>query len=142
MRHGKALPATVMAGLAAAFLSAGPAFAELQASRTDVPYATGGVTSDEADALRAQARDYSLEVTMAAPGEVPGYNDFVAGTRVRVLDAKGNLVLDVQDAGPILLADLPPGNYTLEAVDNGSVQTRHVRVGSRSGRTQVTFLWR
>ena len=142
MRHGKALPATVMAGLAAAFLSAGPAFAELQASRTDVPYATGGVTSDEADALRAQARDYSLEVTMAAPGEVPGYNDFVAGTRVRVLDAKGNLVLDVQDAGPILLADLPPGNYTLEAVDNGSVQARHVRVGARNGRTQITFLWR
>ena len=142
MRHGKALPAAVATGLAAAFLAAGPALAELQASRTDVPYATGGVTSDEADALRAQARDYSLEVTMAAPGEVPGHNDFVAGTSVHVLDAKGNLVLDVQDAGPILLADLPPGNYTLEAVDGGSVQTRHVRVGPRSGRAQVTFLWR
>jgi S1-C subfamily serine protease len=142
MRHGKALPAAVATGLAAAFLTAGPAFAELQASAAYVPYTTGGVTSDEADALRAQARDYSLEVTMAAPGEVPGYNDFVAGTTVRVVDAKGNLVLDVQDAGPILLANLPPGDYTLEAVDNGSVQTRHVRVGARSGRTQVTFLWR
>src|SRR5512142_3177444 len=132
MRHGKALPAAVAAGLAAAFFTAGPAFAELQANYADVPYTTGGVTSDEADALRAQARDYSLEVTMAAPGEFPGYNDFVAGTAVRVLDARGNLVLAV----------LPPGNYTLEAVDNGRVQTRHVRVGPRAGRTQVTFLWR
>lgn len=142
MRHGKALPAAVAAGLAAAFFAAGPAFAQLQANHADVPYTTGGVTSDEADALRAQAHDYSLEVTMAAPGEVPGYNDFVAGTAVRVLDGKGNLVLDVQDAGPILLADLPPGDYTLEAVDSGQVQTQHVRVGPRGGRTQVTFLWR
>ena len=141
MRHGKSLPSAAAAGLAAALLAAGPAFAELAANRADVPYTTGGVTSDEADALRAQARDYSLEVAMAAPGEVPGYNDFVAGTAVRVTDGNGIVVLEAPDAGPILLADLPPGNYTIEAADNGQVQTRHVHVGPR-GRTQLTFLWR
>ena len=142
MRHVHAPRAALAAGLAAALLAAGPASAEFQVRHADVPYTTGGVTSDEADALRAQARDYSLEVTMAAPGEVPGDNDFVAGTAVRVIDARGNAVLDLQDTGPILLANLPPGNYTIEAADNGSTQTRHVRVGPPGRRTQLTFLWR
>ena len=129
------------AGLALAVCAAGPAFAEFHGHYGDVPYASGGITSDEADAMRAQARDYSLEITMAAPSPFPGYNDFVAGTAVRVTDGHGIVVLDAPNAGPILLADLSPGTYTVEAADNGQVQTRHVRVGPR-GRTQLTFLWR
>jgi hypothetical protein len=78
---------------------------------------------------------------MAAPGEFKGYNDFVAGTAVRVTDGNGIVVLDAPNAGPILLADLPPGNYAIEAADNGQVQTRHVHVGPH-GRTQLTFFWR
>lgn len=129
------------AALVATALAAGPAFAEFQGHYGDVPYASGGITSDEADAMRAQARNYSLEITMAAPSEFAGYNDFVAGTAVRVTDGNGIVVLDTPDSGPILLADLPPGEYTIEAADNGQVKTRHVHVGPR-GRTQVTFLWR
>ncbi|HET9668296.1 MAG TPA: carboxypeptidase regulatory-like domain-containing protein [Casimicrobiaceae bacterium] len=125
----------------AATMATVPAFAEFQGRYGQVPYASGGITSDEADAMRAKARDYSLEITMAAPSPFPGYNDFVAGTAVRVTDGNGIVVLEAPDTGPILLADLPPGNYTIEAVDNGQVQTRHVHVGPR-GRTQLTFLWR
>jgi hypothetical protein len=125
----------------AAALTTAPAFAEFQGHYGDVPYASGGITSDEADAMRARARNYSLEITMAAPSPFPGYNDFVAGTAVRVTDGNGIVMLEAPDAGPILLADLPPGNYTIEAADNGQVQTRHVHVGPR-GRTQLTFLWR
>ncbi|MGE5170240.1 MAG: hypothetical protein ACM3JC_07685 [Rudaea sp.] len=142
MRPVHARRAALLAGLTTVFLAAPPASAQFQAHDADVPYTTGGITSDEADALRAKARDYSLEVTMAAPGEVPGYNDFVAGAAVRVLDAGGNVVLDARDTGPILLANLPPGDYTLEAADDGRAQTRHVRVGPSGRRTQVTFLWR
>jgi hypothetical protein len=141
MTHFHVPRPVLLAGLAAALLAAGPAFAEFQGRYGDVPYASGGITSDEADAMRAQARNYSLEVTMAAPSPFPGYNDFVAGTAVRVTDANGVVVLDTPDTGPILLADLPPGTYTIEAADNGSVQTRHVHVAPR-GRTQLTFLWR
>lgn len=141
MTHFHVPRPVIVAGLAAAFFAAGPAFAEFQGHYGNVPFASGGITSDEADAMRAQARDYSLEVTMAARSAFPGYNDFVAGTAVRVTDGNGAVVLDTPDAGPILLADLPPGNYTIEAADNGNVQTRHVHVGS-TGRRQVTFLWR
>jgi hypothetical protein len=141
MTHFNLRGPALAAALAAGLLAASPALAEFQGRYGDVQYASGGITSDEADAMRAQAHDYSLEVTMAAPSQFPGYNDFVAGTAVRVTDDNGIVVLDTRDAGPILLADLPPGNYTIEAADNGNVQTRHVHVGPRR-RAQVTFLWR
>ena len=131
----------LLAGVAAALLAAGPALAEYQGHYGTVPYVSGGVTSDEADAMRAQAQRYPLEVTMATPGEAQGYNDFVAGTTFQVRDARGRVVLDAADIGPILLADLPPGDYTLQANYEGSTQTRHVHVG-RDGHAKVTFLWR
>jgi hypothetical protein len=141
MLHFRVPRPVLLGALSAALLAAAPAYAEFQGHYGDVPYASGGITSDEADAMRAQARDYSLEIMMAAPSEFPGYHDFVAGTAVRVSDGRGNVVLDTPDTGPILLAQLPPGDYTIEAADNGNVQTRHVHVGPR-GRTRVTFLWR
>ena len=141
MSHFHVRPALLAAGVALAAFAADPAVAEFQGHYGDVPYATGGITSDEADAMRAAARDYSLEITMAAPSPFPAYNDFVAGTAVRVTDRNGIVVLDAPNTGPILLADLPPGSYTIEAADNGQVQTRHIHVGPR-GRTQLTFLWR
>jgi hypothetical protein len=134
-------PALALVAGAAIAAPAVPAAAENQGHYGDVPYVTGGVTSDEADALRAQARRYALEVTMATPGEVRGYNDFVAGTTFEVRDARGNVVLDAADLGPIVLAQLPPGDYTLEATWDGHAQTRRVHIGG-DGRTQVTFLWK
>jgi hypothetical protein len=141
MTHSRFLRPALGAVFAAATVAAAPALAEYHGHYGDVPYVTGGVTSDEADALRAQAREYALEVTMATPGEARGYSDFVAGTTVRVRDAHGNVVLDAADLGPIVLAQLPPGDYTLQATWDGRAQTRHVHVG-RDGRAQVTFLWR
>ena len=139
-RFHLARPALV-AGFAAGLLAAAPALAEYQGHYGNVPYVSGGVTSDEADAMREQARRYPLEVTMATPGEVQGYNDFVAGTTFRVRDARGNVVLEAADIGPILLADLPAGDYTLEADYKGSTQTRRVHVG-RDRHANVTFLFR
>jgi hypothetical protein len=142
MTHSRILrPALLAAGLAATLCAAAPALAEYQGHYGNVPYVTGGVTSDEADALRAQARRYPLQVTMATPGEVQGYNDFVAGTSFQVRNAQGNVVLDAADIGPILLADLPRGDYTITANYQGSAKTRHVHVG-RDRHVNVTFLWK
>jgi hypothetical protein len=141
MAHLRISRPALAAGFVVAFLAAAPAGAEYHGHYGSVPYVTGGVTSDEADALRAQARRYALEVTMATPGEVQGYNDFVAGTTFEVRDAHGNVVLEAADLGPIVLAQLPPGDYTLHATWNGNTQSRHVHVG-RDDRAQVTFLWK
>jgi hypothetical protein len=100
----------------------------------------GGITKDEADAMRQEARRYSLEITLARRGDVPGRNEFVADARLRVTDDAGRVLLERDDTGPIFLASLPDGTYTVAASYNGVTKTQRVQVAS--GRhAQVTFVW-
>ena len=105
-----------------------------------LPTINGGITKDEADLIRQQAPRYPLEITVARRGEAPGVNDFAAQAQLRVTDSAGRVVLERDDAGPIFLADLPDGTYTIEATWNGETKTQRVQInGGRH--TAVTFLW-
>ena len=104
------------------------------------PTINGGITKDEADLIRQQAPRYPLEITLARRGETAGHNEFVAEAQLRVLDAGGRVVLERSDTGPIFLAALPDGAYTIEATYGGQTKTQRVQVaGGRHA--QVTFLW-
>ena len=138
MRHFRAAPTALAAGLAACLLAL-PAFSAQSTTSGGIAIVNGGITSDEADAMRAEAPRYALQVTLARRGETPGHSDFVADAQLRVVDAKGNVVLDRPDTGPILLANLPPGDYTVEATYNGDTRTQRVHVGG--GHANVSFLW-
>jgi hypothetical protein len=123
-----------------ALLASGAALAAGGSLVSKQPFVNGGITSDEADVIRQEATHYPLEITLARRGETPGLNDFVAGAQLRVIDSAGRLVVDRTDAGPIFLADLPPGSYTIEATYSGQTKTDRVQV-SNAGRAQVTLLW-
>ena len=134
----------VCAGVAAAViggvLASGAALAAGPSLISKQPFVNGGITSDEADVMRQEATHYPLEVTLARKGETQGYNDFLADVQLRVIDGAGRVVVDRNDAGPIFLADLPPGAYTIEATYGGQTKTDRVQV-SGARRAQVTFLW-
>ena len=102
-----------------------------------VDYVNGGVTSDEADQLRAQGSRYPLQIQFART--MPAGNAFVAGVGVRILDSRGTAVLSLPAADPILLADLPPGRYTVEAVYEGQMKRQEVTVGR--GHQKLGFQW-
>jgi hypothetical protein len=104
------------------------------------PTLNGGVTQEEADLIRQQAPRYPLEITVARRGETPGHNDFLAEAKLRVIDSAGRVVLERGDAGPIFLADLPDGAYTVEATVNGDTKTERVQLHS-GHHAAVTFLW-
>jgi hypothetical protein len=106
-------------------------------SSRGVEYVTGGITQDEADALRQQAASFPLEIQFARRMDVG--NAFAADVQVRVLDANGRSVIDIPAAQPILLANVPAGRYTIEATFDGQTKRQTVNVGR--GRTQTTFLW-
>ena len=133
------LPARALA-LVAAFMVAATALAATPGAPADIPVVNGGITKDEADAIKAQAPGYSLEVTLARRGETPGRNEFVADAHLRVIDSAGRVLVDRNDAGPIFLAKLPAGQYTVEATIGGRPQTHKVDVAD-GRRTQTTFLW-
>jgi hypothetical protein len=130
----------VLAGLVGASLASGVACAATPAQVINVPFVNGGITSDEADVMRQQAARYPLEITLARRGETPGRNEFIADAQLRVIDSAGRVVLERGDTGPIFLASLPDGTYTLEATFNGQTKTQQVHV-SGGRHAQVTFLW-
>jgi hypothetical protein len=111
--------------------------ASAQPPGSTVTFVNGGITQDEADALRARARDYPLEIQFAARTETG--NAFVADVHVRITDAHGRQVMVLPSADPILLATLPPGRYTVEATFEGETKRQQVDVGR--GHTKIGFAW-
>ena len=103
----------LVAGACALALVATPAFGQGSLPR-GIDYVTGGVTKDEAD-------------------------EFAALVQVRIVDQRGGVVLEVPAADPILLVNVPPGRYTIEATLDGQSKRHTVNVGS--GRAQTTFVW-
>jgi hypothetical protein len=93
----------------------------------EVTFVTGGVGDREQDAVREQAPNYDLEVTLAS-AETGAY---LAGVQLTVRDATNQVVLDTVSRGPVLLANLPRGTYELSASSEGwSTERRRLEIGT------------
>jgi hypothetical protein len=91
-------------------------------SRNGVQYLSGGIGKDEADALKQAEAGYPLTLEFASSTNREADDErapYVSGTSVNIIDARGNDVLNVRSEGPLLLVDLPKGNYTVDAQWNG-----------------------
>ena len=101
----------------------------------DVPHVSGGVGGAERDELRAKERDYNLKVVTATTS-----GDYLSGVPVVIESATNERVLETTMAGPILLATLPPGSYTIRATASGQTLTQTVAIEAQRLR-QVDFRW-
>jgi len=91
-------------------------------SQGSIEYVTGGVGKEEADALKQAAGDYPLMLELASSGPTPQGRTtgaYIADAVVVIRDAQGREVLNMRTDGPLLLARLPPGKYTISADWNG-----------------------
>ena len=102
-----------------------------------VNFVNGGVTQEEADQLRARASSYPVEIQFAR--RIDGASAFAADVHVRIADDSGNFVLVLPAAEPILLANLPPGRYTVEATYEGQTKRQQLTVGR--GHQKIGFEW-
>jgi len=102
----------------------------------NVSYVSGGVTSEDRDALRSMASQYNLRMlfAMARSGE------YVSGVNVKVADAQGATVLDATSDGPMFYAHLPPGRYKVAAMNGDQAVTHDVIVAADHATTQ-NFYW-
>ena len=119
----------LLAPLALAGLHHAPARAAValqEQTQGSVTYISGGVSSDEAEAMKAAARSYPLTVELAVAG--PQRDPYIADARVEIRDQQGNAVLDTKTEGPFLLVRLPPGKYKLDVQWNGAQKAATVQV--------------
>jgi hypothetical protein len=110
----------------------------VQTSAGGVPYITGGIGSDESEAIKAQFTKYALALTFATVQN--GHNVFLASVPVQIRDASGATVLEVTTEGPYLLVDVPPGRYEVIATHQGREQ--RVSLPVTAGKTtERAFSW-
>jgi hypothetical protein len=105
------------------------------ARAADVPFVTGGTGADERADLQAKEKDYNLKIVAAATS-----GDYVADVWVVIESAAKKSVLETKMDGPILLAKLAPGTYTIKATYGPSTQTRTVSVPAQ-GLREAGFRW-
>ncbi|MCE2948347.1 MAG: T9SS type A sorting domain-containing protein [bacterium] len=110
--------------LAAGSVAAQPQVTLQQGKSGQVSWVAGGTHTAEIDALAEQEKGHALKLIFTLTA-----GNYLAGVDVTVRDAKGTVVLEQADTGPVLLAKLPPGAYTVTATSEGREQVRKVQVG-------------
>jgi hypothetical protein len=104
-------------------------------ARADVPYISGGVGTDSRDELLAKESEYNLKIVVAATS-----GDYLADVKIVIDSARNERVLDATMEGPILLARLAPGTYTVRATSDAQTQAKTVTIASQ-GLRQLDFRW-
>ena len=119
-----------------------PAFAATHASlpaaksEGNVTYLSGGIGKDEALAMKRAEKDYPLSMVFSE-GK---HNEYVADVRVTIKDKTGKTVLNTVSNGPIMLARLPAGTYSVTAEMGGKAQHRTAKVSDK-GDVMESFHW-
>ena len=107
----------------------------MEARAADVPYMSGGAGADARQELLAKERDYNLKIIVADTSGA-----YLAAVQVVIESARKERVLDTTMDGPILLAKLAPGTYTIRATSDAKTLTRTVTIAAQ-GLRQVDFRW-
>lgn len=128
MRTSRLSGAVAVAGLLfASGVAAQTYFPPQERTQGSVSFMTGGVSVDEADAMRAASAHYPLTLELAAAAGGPR-DEYISNARVDIRDSKGAPVLDTRTDGPFLLARLPPGSYTVDVEWNGAHKRQTVEI--------------
>ena len=107
------------------------------AASGDVPYTSGGIGSDEREALKAEAKQYNLRLNFAEQGG----GHFLSDVQVVISTAAGKPVLSATSNGPWFFAKLVPGRYKIAVTSEGKEQTRTINV-TKAKSSQLSFYWK
>ena len=100
-----------------------------------VRYLQGGIGQEEANALR-RTTGYDLHVTLSVGAD----DKFQSGATVDIQNAQGQPVLALQDVGPLLFVQLPPGQYRVTGNADGQTVQQQVTVSGKSP-ANVSLHW-
>lgn len=96
---------------------------------------SGGIGAADQQRLEQEAVGHNLRLLLT---DTRG--QYLAGVDVALRDAQGDEVLRLTSEGPMVLAALPPGRYTVEAEFEGERRQQAVSVPAR-GHRQLVLRW-
>ncbi len=116
----------------ASYTQAAPASGQAPGGLT---YVTGGIGDEERMAMDDMRHNYNLRITNAARDGA-----FAGDTRLSIYDGRGQQLSSV-DAGPLFYAEVPPGKYTIVAVNDENMEKKKTVRVSRNKASEVTLVW-
>jgi len=95
-----------------------PAISQAQgpAAKYGLKYMTGGVGHDEVLAMRAHAKEFTLNLLFSEGKS----GQAVTNVNVNIYNEQDELVFRAKGAQPLLYVNLPAGNYMILATNNGA----------------------
>ena len=108
----------------------------VEKSQNGIQYVSGGIGHDQQRAINKLRNEYNLHITFAQIKT----GHFVSGVSVSIANKDGEQFADIDDAGPILLTDLPAGTYLIKARYEGASQDKVVTLNKGAHR-QLYFYW-
>ena len=105
----------------------------VQRSAGGIAYASGGVGDEDRAALSARQAELPFKLVLSNDA-----GEFIVASRLALRTPQGEL-LTLQDAGPIVMMKLPPGQYTLEATWHGKTERRSVHATASAQTVNWSF---
>ena len=107
----------------------------LENARTKTPYLSGGIGTDERDALSAEAKKYNLKIVFATKGK-----SYLADIAVKIKDESGKTMIDATSDGPWFFTNLSQGKYTVFATMKEEALSQKVEI-KQGGKSTLYFFW-
>lgn len=107
----------------------------LTGTKGAVDFATGGIGEEQQKAVKALAGNYNVLITFANKN-----GEYRANVGAMVLDKTGEMVFDIDGAGPLLYLKLPQGTYRINVRSEAGNQTKNFSVPPL-GKREITFTW-
>ncbi len=113
-----------------------PLPARIHTAAGGVEYINGGAGEEARAGIAAERAAFPLRMVFSIASGA-----YVVADHVDVSDARGK-VLGVDNAGPLLLVKVQPGEYTVDASYGGKTERRKVRVGRDAATVKLALAGR
>lgn len=107
--------------------------APIQETHAGIAVIHGGVGAEERAAIEQTASGYNLKLTFARKGS----GAYLFGVKVVVRNTQGRVVLDTTASGPLMLAKLPDGAYSVAATEQGVTLSQNIAIKGSARRDWV-----
>lgn len=100
-----------------------------------IPYLSGGIGDEEREAIDRARNNYNIKLVLA---EASG--SYVSDVTLHITTVLGDPIISIPSAGPLVLLQLPPGTYLINAAYEGRNAQKRFDVSDNLAQT-VNVLW-